>query len=139
MKLFVLYLSAVTLLASAAGVQAPPDVDCNDPLGTMPSAIKGVLSPLRVHASDRARLSAAAQQLTALTNSGGDCRIRLQGDAQGRDKHGNSHREQIRDWISLNQWLDRLTSFVAMNAEGDLSVDWQDEYVLFAEIYEFEI
>ncbi|MEX2479587.1 MAG: hypothetical protein WD928_01885 [Gammaproteobacteria bacterium] len=96
--------------------------------------IKTVLGPRYGAAEDLEALSGSFRELEILLLEIGHCRAAAQ-SGEVPDAHRQEH---VAEWHSLNQWLYRLANFVGLNARGDTSVSWRDEYALFAEIYEFE-
>ena len=96
--------------------------------------IKTVLGPQYAAAENVATLAATHRELAALLLDIGHCRA----VAQSAEIPDDNRQEHVAEWHALNQWLDRLVNFVGLNARGDASVSWRDEYALFAEIYEFE-
>ena len=96
--------------------------------------IKTVLGPLYAAAENVETLAATHRELAELLLEIGHCRA----VAQSGEIPDDHRQEHVAEWHALNQWLDRLVNFVGLNARGDTSVSWRDEYALFAEIYEFE-
>ncbi|MGE0485709.1 MAG: hypothetical protein AB7Q81_16305 [Gammaproteobacteria bacterium] len=98
--------------------------------------IKAVLGPHYANAAvDAAALQASFRELEILLLEIGHCRAAAQSIEHAA---GDDRQAEITEWHTLNQWLYRLVNFVGLNARGDTSVDWRDEYSMFAEVYEFE-
>ncbi|MCA8967185.1 MAG: hypothetical protein H6977_19030 [Gammaproteobacteria bacterium] len=97
--------------------------------------IKAVLGPHYAKpVVDPGTLQTSFRELEILLLEIGHCRAA----AQSIEHAGGDRQAEITEWHTLNQWLYRLVNFVGLNARGDTSVDWRDEYSLFAEVYEFE-
>tara|TARA_A100001037_G_C15026073_1_gene578688 strand:+ start:467 stop:889 length:423 start_codon:yes stop_codon:yes gene_type:complete len=84
----------------------------------------GITTPSKSH-------KAALQEL--LVNAGHCAAVARSFGTESNNRHQN-----IMEWHAINQWLDRLVSFVHLNEKGDLSINWRQEYEIFAEVYEFE-
>ncbi|CAN0490051.1 unnamed protein product, partial [Phaeothamnion confervicola] len=52
---------------------------------------------------------------------------RCQAMSMDGENRGPERNHDIAEWQSLNQWLYRLTNFVAQNARGDHHMDWKRE------------
>ncbi|MEQ8662579.1 MAG: hypothetical protein RLW62_17340 [Gammaproteobacteria bacterium] len=126
----------VVLLATALSAGAWDDVGngCPYTADDVAPRIKALLGPHYASGGDAATLTSSFRELEVLLLDIGHCRAVVQ-SGERPDAERQAH---IGEWHSLNQWLYRLVNFVGLNARGDDSVSWRDEYALFAEVYEFE-
>jgi hypothetical protein len=117
----------------AAAEPARQTFDCDQPLNSAPREIKRVLGALYGADSSGPELLAASDELQQLASSATYCRVRVQSPSSGSD------RSLAGEWIALHQWITRIADFLYLNAKGEYRVNWKDEYVEFAELYEFEL
>lgn len=122
------------LLLAPLAASAEDDEGCAHRAIDVAPRIKAVLGPRYAAPGDDAALADTHRELSALLIEIGHCRA----VAQSIEHPGVDRQTEIMEWHTLNQWLYRLTNFVELNVRGDRSVDWRDEYSLFAEVYEFE-
>jgi len=121
--------TALVCVLSAGVGQAQ---DCGHSVTGVPEEIKGILSPAYAGEAD---LQAIAKQMNVLMLEAAHCQAAAQ-SIIGRSRESEA---EIVEWHSLNQWLYRLTNFVNLNANGDNSIDWRDEFKVFAEVYELAL
>lgn len=127
---------AVLSLSAAAGSAAEDNnavFECPQNAAGITSEIKAILGP--GFADEKAQsLDDSFRRLEILSLQAGHCSAMARStksNTDGRDQN-------IMEWHSINQWLVRLVSVVSLNRKGHLASRWQDEYQLFAEVYEFE-
>lgn len=110
----------------------PESLDCADPVNAARSAIKQTLGPLYANGADQPKLKSAGRQIDQYIADATYCRMTLQSGAVAASQ------STIGEWLSLQQWLNRMADTVANSAANIDDNRWRDEYTLFAEIYEFE-
>ena len=130
---WILSLCLCAVVECAAAEQTGKKLDCDQPLNSAPNEIKRLLGALYHTDSTGPELLAASDELQQLANSATYCRVRVQSPSNGSD------RSLAGEWISLHQWITRIADFLYLNAKGEYRVNWKDEYVQFAELYEFEL
>ena len=96
------------------------------------SAIKETLGPLYANGADLPQLKTAADRVGKFVTDATYCRLSLQSGAR------DVTRETVAEWSSLHQWLNRLVDMLETSVHQSDSEIWKDEYLLFAEVYEFE-
>jgi hypothetical protein len=123
-------------LCAIAAWAAEEDEGCAHHAVDVAPRIKAVLGPHYAKAADdSAALQTSFRELEILLLEIGHCRAAAQSIEHAAS---DGRQAEIMEWHTLNQWLYRLVNFVGLNARGDNSVNWRDEYSLFAEVYEFE-
>ena len=110
-----------------------PDLDCTDPVGAGPAAMHEILGGLYEKEGTAEDLKAATLKLNELVNAATYCRVHIQSPESEHYHHLSS------DWVALHQWVIRIADLMAQNADGDFRVHWRDEYVTFAELFEFKL
>lgn len=107
-------------------------VNCEDPVNSARQEIKDAVGPLYANGAAQSELELVANRIDKFITSATYCRMTLQSASQ------RAKPETIGEWISLQQWLNRLADTFARSASDSEYTNWKDEYTLFAEIYEFE-
>ena len=115
----------------SADEQAEPA--CGYSVESAPKTVQDTLTPAYADAA-KVSLKEVAKRMNALMLEIGRC----QALAQDHDNNAATKHHDIAEWISLNQWLYRLTSFVDQNARGDHHMDWKREFEMFVDVYELK-
>lgn len=132
------YLAGLVLIASCGGIAAADPAGgpgCQHTYATVPGSVRTILEPFYTGTSPADELAGASARLRTLMTEANLCRVMI----MTPDNDSASKQHDIMEWHSLNQWLERLTNFVGLNATGHTNVNWREEYELFAEVYELEI
>jgi hypothetical protein len=125
---------AVALVASYTSTSTANDsLACPENADGIAAEVKAVLGPL-YEGGTTSPAEPHKTALQALLVNAGHCAA----VARSFGTESNNRRQNIMEWHAINQWLDRLVSFVHLNVQGDFSIDWRREYEVFAEVYEFE-
>ena len=131
---------AVILSAMLASVNAGAaesvveSAGCGHTVESVPHTVQTIVTPAYAGAAG-VNLKDVARQMEILMLEAGHCQALTQSfENKSKDKEA-----QLTEWHSLNQWLYRLANFLGLNSRGDVSIDWREEYKLFAEVYELSI
>ncbi|MEM7466202.1 MAG: hypothetical protein AAF387_04890 [Pseudomonadota bacterium] len=108
------------------------NLDCADPVNSGRMAVKKTVGPLFANGADQAQLETAATALDKLVTGAAYCQIELQSSTK------KVSGIVIAEWRSLNQWFNRLADTFSLSVAKPSEPKWRDEYILFAEVYEFE-
>ena len=124
--ILIVLFSAITLvLADGKNLNCQPTGDI------MAKRIKQTLAP-SYQGNDSKPLVETLNSLDYMLEEAGYCAATARaGGVSGKDRQ-----RFIMEWHSMNQWLSRLSGFMALNVNGDFSRDWKEEYELFLEVYE---
>ena len=129
---FMLWASTLIALGLNSSV-ADDSSTCPENADGIAAEVKTILGPLyEVGTTSPSKANKAALQ-KLLVNAGHCAAVARSFGTESNNRHNN-----IMEWHAINQWLDRLASFVHLNEQGDFSIDWRQEYEVFAEVYEFE-
>lgn len=112
--------------------QNTTSINCEDPVNAARQEIKDTVGPLYANGAAQPELQIAANRIDKFITSATYCRMALQSGS------GRAKPETIGEWISLQQWLNRLADTFSRSASDSEYTNWKDEYTLFAEVYEFE-
>lgn len=125
------------LLTSAGAALAETDLKgagCDHTIVSVPQTVQAILTPAYTGAAG-VNLKDVARKMEILMLEAGHCRA----ITQSFENQSDTKATELIEWHSLNQWLYRLANFVGLNSRGDNSIDWREEYKLFAEVYELSI
>ncbi len=114
-----------------ADISASPS--CAYSVESAPKTVHDTLNPAYAEDS-KIDLKEVAGRMKALMNEIGSCLAVAQDP--GNDAPTRNH--DIGEWLSLNQWMYRLTMFVDQNARGDHHMDWKREFETFVDVYELK-
>ncbi len=126
----------VGLSAQAADiprVEAQAEPACGHSIESAPKTVQDTLSPAYADGA-KVSLKTVATRMNELMLEIGHC----QALAQDHDNDNPNKQHDIAEWMSLYQWLYRLTSFVDQNARGDHYMDWKREFETFVDVYELK-
>lgn len=138
---YVSVLSALLGLGLSAHAAEPRAADqaadraCAYSVTAAPKAVQDTLSPAYAEPS-KIDLKGVAKRMNTLMLEIGHCQALAQ-NHDNVDTDAEKH-HAIAEWISLNQWLYRLTMFVDQNARGDLHMDWRREFETFIDVYQLK-
>ena len=131
----VLGLCFVTTVAAAAedqsSLRSSATLSCTYSVESAPKTVQQTLTPAYAEGS-KVDLKEVAERMKVLMNEIGNC----QAVAQDPNNHTPNRNHDIGEWLSLNQWMYRLTMFVDQNARGDFHMDWKREFETFVDVYE---
>lgn len=119
--------------ADKASAAVPAAPTCAYSVEAAPQTVHDTLAPAYADAS-KVDLKDVAQRMKTLMNEIGAC----QAVAQDPNHHLPNRNHDIGEWLSLNQWMYRLTMFVDQNARGDHHMDWKREFETFVDVYELK-
>ena len=126
-KLSAWVLSAAFVAASAVAAE---DSGCGHTIESAPKTVQATLTP--AYGDPKLDLKPLALRMSELMSEIGRCQSMAQDPAN--DSPNKNH--DIAEWLSLNQWMYRLTSFVDQNSRGDFHMDWKREFEIFVDVYE---
>ena len=133
----VLGLIVVTTVAAAAEDQtsaaSSAKQSCAYSVESAPKTVQETLKPAYAE-GPKVDLKEVAERMKVLMNEIGNC----QALAQDPNNHTPNRNHDIGEWLSLNQWMYRLTMFVDQNARGDFHMDWRREFETFVDVYQLQ-
>ena len=132
-----LWLLLCTAIPAQAADQASPEASaspsCTYSVESAPKTVQDTLTPAYADGS-KVDLKEVAERMKLLMNEIANCQAVAQ--EPGNDAPTRNH--DIGEWLSLNQWMYRLTMFVDQNARGDHHMDWKREFETFVDVYELK-